>query len=218
MIMTYNPKIANDALLIFMGPNPDQQKVESRGNITRISDAETGFTTGINIFHISDLIDLGDQRGMVALTPDQLAKVNQAIMAAGFQDEVTNSESGLVVGEVLEMTDHPDSDHLHVTQTAVGDGRVLQIVSGSPNMRAGIKVVVATPGAMMPSGNLIWDGQLRGVPSAGMIVSGRELQLPEAPNRPGALVLPDDFGSVGEPFDFKKAQNLYRDGQIDLNY
>lgn len=50
MIMTYNPKIANDALLIFMGPNPDQQKVESRGNITRISDAETGFTTGINIF------------------------------------------------------------------------------------------------------------------------------------------------------------------------
>lgn len=55
-------------------------------------------------------------------------------------------------------------------------------------MKTGIKVVVAQPGTMMPSGALIWDGSLRGVPSSGMIVSGRELHLPGAPEKPGALV------------------------------
>ena len=53
-------------------------------------------------------------------------------------------------------------------------------------MREGIKVVVAQPGTMMPSGALIWDGALRGVQSSGMIVSGRELRYQaDAPDKPG---------------------------------
>lgn len=116
------------------------------------------------------------------------------------------------------MTTHPDSDHLHVTQANVGEAAQLQIVSGSPNMKEGIRVVVAKPGSMMPSGEIIWDGALRGVPSAGMIVSGQELQLPGAPDKPGALVLPADFGQIGQAFDFAAAQSLYADGLIDTNY
>jgi tRNA-binding protein len=46
------------------------------------------------------------------------------------------------------------------------------------------------------------------VKSNGMICSGRELGLPNAPQVPGALILPDDY-QVGEPFDFKRAQNLF---------
>ena len=61
-------------------------------------------------------------------------------------------------------------------------------------------------------------GALRGVPSSGMIVSGRELQIPGAPDKPGALVLPEDFGHIGEPFDLTKAQTLYSDSLVDIDY
>ena len=76
-------------------------------------------------------------------------------------------------------------------------------------MAENIKVVVAQPGTMMPSGEIIWDGALRGIDSAGMIVSGRELRLPGAPDKPGALILPETFGEVGEPFDFEKGAQLF---------
>ena len=53
---------------------------------------------------------------------------------------------------------HPDSDHLSITQTEVDNGEILQIVCGAPNIKAGQKVVVAKPGAMMPDGLMIWPG------------------------------------------------------------
>ena len=69
---------------------------------------------------------------------------------------------------------------------------MLQIVCGAPNIRKGLKVVVAKPGAMMPDGLLIWPGELRGVASAGMICSAKELQLTNAPKKRGILELPQD--------------------------
>ena len=77
--------------------------------------------------------------------------------------------------------EHPDSDHLSITETEVGDGEVLQIVCGAANIRKGLKVVVAKPGAMMPDGLMIWPGTLRGVESFGMICSAKELHLEGAP-------------------------------------
>ena len=64
---------------------------------------------------------------------------------------------------------------------------------------------------MMPSGLIIWPGELRGVASNGMISSGRELHLANAPQVPGALILPDDFAPVGTPFDVNSAaaQSLF---------
>ena len=59
--------------------------------------------------------------------------------------------SNLVIGEVLECTNHPDSDHLHVCKVDVGK-EVLDIVCGAPNVRKGIKVIVALPGAKLPGG------------------------------------------------------------------
>ncbi|MEN2277657.1 YtpR family tRNA-binding protein, partial [Enterococcus faecium] len=74
---------------------------------------------------------------------------------------------------------------------------VLQIISGAPNIEPGQKVVVAKPGAMMPDGMMIWPRTLRGVDSYGMICSARELHLPNAPEKKGILVLPED-AVVGE--------------------
>ena len=94
---------------------------------------------------------------------------------------------------------HEDSDHLSVTEIEVDNGEVLQIVCGAANIRKGLKVVVAKPGAMMPDGLLIWPGELRGVESFGMVCSAKELNLANAPMKRGILELPQD-AVVGSAF------------------
>ncbi|WP_220739014.1 YtpR family tRNA-binding protein [Leuconostoc miyukkimchii] len=218
MIAIYNLKAFGDILMIVLAPNADKQNVTTVGQVTRIQNADTNETTGFNISGVGKDLDLSAQNGQVYLNSSQINIINNVINAAQFDDVLTEQPSKLVVGRVKNMVGHPDSDHLFVTQTEVNDGKLLQIVSGSPNMRENIKVVVAQPGTMMPSGAIIWDGALRGVASSGMIVSGRELGLPQAPEKPGALVLPEDFGEIGQPFDFQKAQDLYVKGLVDINY
>lgn len=218
MITTYNLKSCGDILVIVLAPNADKQQVTTNGQVTRIQDRGTKKTTGFNIVGLGKQLNITLQNGRIFLNKYQITIVNNVIREAGFNDVLVAEASKLVIGRVKSITAHPDSDHLSVTSTAVSDEKVLQIVSGSPNMREGIKVVVAQPGTMMPSGALIWDGALRGVPSSGMIVSGRELQLDGAPDKPGALILPESFGEIGEPFNFDKAKSLYKDGLVDTEY
>src|SRR5574344_367850 len=84
--------------------------------------------------------------------------------------------TNLVVGEVLECEMHPDSDHLHVCRVNVGT-EVLQIVCGAPNVRKGLKVIVALIGANLPGDFKIKAGKIRGVESNGMLCSLAELGL-----------------------------------------
>ena len=83
--------------------------------------------------------------------------------------------STLVIGEVVECKDHPDSDHLHVCKVNIGS-EVLDIVCGAPNVRAGLKVIVATAGTELPGGT-IKKGMIRGCESNGMLCSIAELGL-----------------------------------------
>lgn len=91
---------------------------------------------------------------------------------------INHNIENLVVGEVLECTSHPNSDHLHVCQ--VNDGTsIRQIVCGASNVRKGIKVIVALPGCVLPGNFQIKEGQIRGVESNGMICALFELGLEE---------------------------------------
>ena len=105
----------------------------------------------------------------------------------------------LIVGEVLECVDHPDSDHLHVCK--VNDGKtVRQIVCGASNVREGIKVIVALPGCILPGDFQIKEGKIRGVESNGMICALFELGLEEKNDETyaaGITELPDT-SKVGE--------------------
>ena len=83
--------------------------------------------------------------------------------------------SKLVIGEVVDCKDHPDSDHLHVCKVNVGD-EVLDIVCGAPNVRTGLKVIVAKDGTVLPGG-VIKKGVIRGQVSNGMLCSLAELGL-----------------------------------------
>ncbi|MHA8110994.1 YtpR family tRNA-binding protein [Lactobacillaceae bacterium Melli_B4] len=210
VIASYNPTQMGDVLILILNPDTEDQTVTERNGIVKITDANSDQVLGYNFFNASQLIpEIKSVNGQVELDQTKVDQLNQALDNAGFDDRLSvDTDPKFVVGYVKTVTDHPKSDHLKITETEVDGGQNLQIVSGSPNMQADIKVVVAKVGTMMPSGLIIWPGELKGVESDGMICSGRELRIPNAPQKPGALILPDDY-QVGTQFDFKKAQNLF---------
>lgn len=211
MIVSYNPQQIGDTLVIVLGPDNGKQSYKRVDDVTQIIDA-AGNVIGYNIFNVSNVLpEVKNENGQVQLTEPQIATLNQLIVDAGFKAELpVHVPSKFMVGYVKSMKEHPKSSHLHITETEVENGETLQIVSGSPNMQEGIKVVVAEVGAMMPSGLIIWPSKLKDVESNGMICSGRELKIPNAPDQPGAMILPDSY-EVGKPFDFKKAQTLFNE-------
>ncbi len=107
-----------------------------------------------------------------------------------------SSATNIVVGKVIECIDHPDSDHLHVCQVEIKEGEIRQIVCGAPNVRAGILVMVALPGAKLPGGIEIKKGVIRGQESNGMICSlselGIESKYQSEEDKTGIHILDDD--------------------------
>src|ERR1700733_1118997 len=102
-----------------------------------------------------------------------------------------------IVGEILTADKHPNADKLKLCSVNAGDGSPLQIVCGAPNARAGLKVVLARPGTVIPaSGEALKIGTIRGVESRGMMCSARELKLSE--DHDGIIELPAD-AVIGGP-------------------
>ena len=98
--------------------------------------------------------------------------------------------TGVVVGEVLTVVQHPDADRLRVTTVNIGSGEPLQIVCGAPNVRVGMKAPVATIGAVLPGDFKIKNGKLRGVESQGMLCGASEIDIEDKID--GLLELPSD--------------------------
>lgn len=149
------------------------------------------------------------------------ATIIDKIIKAGFEVEnVTHLGEGtnLIVGKILECKDHPDSDHLHVTKVDIKN-EVLDIVCGAPNCRAGLKVIVAQAGAVLPGGE-IKKGVIRGEVSNGMICSLLELGIPkevlsdDSPSHNGIEELDDSF-EIGETEVLEKLG--YKDTLLDLS-
>ncbi len=110
-------------------------------------------------------------------------------------DPVAPPFNNVVVAQVVEVAKHPNADRLNVCQVDVGTGTLLNIVCGAPNVRAGMKAICATAGAVLPPGAdgkpfVIKVGALRGVESQGMMCSAKELKLSEESS--GLMELPAD--------------------------
>lgn len=98
--------------------------------------------------------------------------------------------SGVVVAHIAEIAPHPNADKLRVCQVDDGSGQRLQIVCGAPNAAAGMNVPLARVGAELTGGMKIGVAKMRGVESAGMLCSARELGLSQ--DHAGLLELPPD--------------------------
>lgn len=105
-------------------------------------------------------------------------------------DKVAGDFHGVVVGEVVECGKHPEADKLQVTKVNIGSGELLDIVCGAKNCRLGLKVAVATVGAVLPGNFEIKKAKLRGQPSHGMLCSFSELGM--ADDSDGIIELPAD--------------------------
>ena len=211
LISSYNPQEMGDVLVVITGPDTAEQKTVSKGSITQIVDAKDQHLLGYNFFNASELLpELKDECGQVFLNDEQVAKLNDGLEKAGFEEQLIADHSPkFVVGYVEKIEDHPKSDHLKITQTRVEDGKTVQVVCGSPNVKEHIKVVAARPGAMMPDGKIIWPGKLMGVESDGMLCGFRELRLKNAPDKKGLWIIPDDWQEVGEAVDFERANTYF---------
>ncbi|MEE9396803.1 MAG: phenylalanine--tRNA ligase subunit beta [Methylococcales bacterium] len=117
----------------------------------------------------------------------------------------------VVVGKVDNIKPHPKADRLQVCQVAVGQNEPLQIVCGASNVRVGMKVPVALPGAELPGGKIIKKSELRGIVSFGMLCSEKELGLAESAD--GLMVLP---ANVPEGTDIRAYFDL-DDAVIELD-
>lgn len=200
MIATYNKNVGDVLMLIVANNEGAEVTYERKADVARIFREDTGQTVGWNIFDIKkDWPDVA--QGQNDLSEHQVAELNEKLKAAGFDEQLTyDGQPKFVVADILTMEDHADSDHLHVCQVEVGLDAPVQIVCGAPNAFVGMKTVAALPGAMMPSGSLIWPGALRGVPSYGMLCSARELDLPNAPQVRGIIELNTEL-EAGLAFD-----------------
>ena len=125
----------------------------------------------MNLEWVKDYIDISDQ---------DLVELARKITESGINIEkvISNHIDNLTIGEVLECENHPDSDHLHVCLVDIGS-KTTQIVCGAPNVRKGLKVIVALPGAVLPGDFEIKVSKIRGVESNGMICALYELGLEE---------------------------------------
>ena len=132
---------------------------------------------------VKDYVDIDVDVNQLA---EDMTRVGNEYDSAGKLINATK----LVIGEIIECTEHPDSDHLHLCKVNIG-AEVLNIVCGAPNARKGIKVIVALDGAQLPD-KTIKRGMIRGQESNGMLCSIAELGLEHK------FLKPEDSDGIAE--------------------
>lgn len=151
----------------------------------------------ISLNWIKDYIDIEDQDKVELAVKITKAGVN-------VEKVITNHIDNLIIGQITECSPHPDSDHLNICQVDIGS-TTTQIVCGAPNVKKGLKVIVALPNAILPDNFEIKKSKIRGVESNGMICALFELGLEEKneENYNKGIYELDDLAPIGkDPLEY----------------
>ena len=127
------------------------------------------------------MISLNWVKDYIDIAEEDLHELAVKITEAGINVEkvISHNIDNLVIGEVMSCIPHPDSDHLNICQVNIGNENLQQIVCGAHNVKEGLKVIVALPGAILPGNFKIKQSKIRGIESNGMICALFELGLEE---------------------------------------
>ncbi|MFA5524190.1 MAG: phenylalanine--tRNA ligase subunit beta [Tissierellales bacterium] len=143
---------------------------------------------------------------------DSKELADKLTMSGSHVDSIEAIDKGIekvVVGKIIEISQHPDADKLVITQIDVGT-EVIQIVTGANNIKVGDYIPVALVGAKLPGGVKIKKGKLRGVESSGMLCSAQELGINDnvvpKENKDGIFILDKEY-NLGK--DIKETLGLY---------
>ena len=168
----------------------------------------------LSLNFVKDYIDL-DKNLTVEQIAEDMTNHSSEYDEAGKLINATN----LIIGEVIECEEHPDSDHLHVCKVNIGK-EVLNIVCGAPNVRKGLKVIVAQVGAKLPE-ITIKKGMIRGQESNGMLCSMLELGLEskyvDEVDKTGIHELPADAPVGEDPIKYMGLDDEVIDFELTAN-
>ncbi len=193
----YNFKTIGDVLLIVFKPLETPDEVIKKENVVVLK--KCGQVIGINIFDISKIMKI-KANGFIPRIDDKVLEViNHILENHDIEPLEKLDNSGFKVAKIVDIEEHPESDHLHICKVDVGHSDYLEIVCGAFNARKDLICVCALPYTFMPSGRQIIPGKLLGVDSYGMLCSGRELALEGYENKRGLLELDEKY-VVGSDF------------------
>jgi len=135
-------------------------------------------------------------------TDASLSEIADKLTMIGLEVENVEDKAAqlkpLVVASVISAEKHPNADRLRVCMVDLGDGKLIQVVCGAPNARAGMKAVFAPPGTYIPGKKItLGIGKIRDVESRGMLISGAEIEVSD--DADGIIDLPAD-APVGNPY------------------
>lgn len=166
----------------------------------------------ISLEWLADYIDLDLE------DPELPERLANGLLLAGLEVEALErpeaSFDGLVVAEVLSVDPHPNADRLKLCRVADGAGE-RSVVCGAPNVAAGQRVVLATPGVRMPGGMKVEVARIRGEQSEGMVCSERELGL--GTDHSGIMVLGDEQEIGADAAEFLGLNDVIFDISITPN-
>ena len=168
----------------------------------------------LSLNFVKDYIDL-DENLTVEKIAEDMTNHSSEYDSAGKLVNATN----LTIGEAIECEMHPDSDHLHICKVDIGK-EVLDIVCGAPNVRKGLKVIVALPGAKLPD-KTIKAGVIRGQASNGMLCSmlelGIESKFVDEADKTGIHELPSDAPIGEDPIKYMGLDDEVIDFELTAN-
>lgn len=170
----YNRKLIGDVLLIVVDNDAPATHIETKDDICVIFNNDR--VIGINFFNVSNVIKFKSE-GRILLPSDTVIDIiNNRLEEFGIEKLDYVKETGFKVGRILEVEEHPESNHLHCLKVDI-QSEVLDIVCGAVNVKEDMLVVVATVGTTMMDGTVIKPGKLLGEVSNGMCCSPKELGL-----------------------------------------
>lgn len=142
----------------------------------------------ISLRWIADYLELQDYYSK----PNELGDIltRGGLEVEDLQNPAAQGLAHVVVGHILEKDKHPNADKLSLCRVSIGDGKVEQIVCGAQNHKAGDRVIVALPGAVLPGNFAIKKSTIRGIESNGMLCSLKELGLAQTSD--GIVILSAD--------------------------
>lgn len=192
----YNKEYIGDILLVRLNGERKVTKHERIDDICILY--HNNEIIGYNIFHASLYVH-SLTTGKIKISLEFVNELNALLEKYNLKEVESDYDDKFKVGKIIQIEEHPDSDHMHICQVDTGD-EVQQIVCGAKNVSLNKIVVVAKLGAVMPNGLIIVPSKLRGIDSYGMLCSARELALPNAPQVPGILILDSNQYQVGDSF------------------
>lgn len=193
----YDYESIGDVLLIVFDSNTIPNVIKRDNDVVSLYKDDK--LIGINIFNVSKIMKI-KAKGYIPLVSDRVLEVINTILKNSNVAELpAQKDSGFRVAKIVDIEEHPDSEHLHICTVDIGEKEPLQIVCGAFNARKDLICVCATPYTFMPNGQSIIPNKLLGIDSYGMLCSGRELNLEGYEGKKGLLELDESY-TLGSDF------------------